>query len=379
VQHWSASPPSNVDYDAIVTGKGEYQPASELALESVYPIVEGYKDYTAVGMRLELSDPIQTNTIGLTASYTPSEGLPASERWHVLAGYRRYNLQVSYQHNLANFYDLVGPTKTGLKGEGIVASYTRSLLYDAPRSLNFNASVAGYVDLERLPDYQNIETSPGFRSLVTTDLGLHYENTRASLGAVDREKGYKWSAGVPWNLVRYDRPEGSVWQGFPQGIATLDIGAPMLLSHSSIWLRTSGGFAPGNREEPFANFFFGSFGNNYIDRKEPKRYRDVESFPGFELNEIGGTNFAKALVDWNLAPLRFRRLGTSALYAPWLRTSLFTGGLVTNMDLLALPARCSTSIQSDLQYSSSPSTSSLGGARGLKKASASRTSDDLAR
>jgi hypothetical protein len=347
---WKAGSPASVNLDSITTYSGPYRSVSLIRPSSLYPIVEGYKDYTAVGMRLELSDPIQTNTLGLTASYTPSEGLPASERWHVLAGYKRYNLQLSYQHNLANFYDLVGPTKTGLKGEGVVASYTRSILYDAPRSLTFDASAAGYVDLERLPDYQNIETSPGFRSLVTTDLGLRYENTRASLGAVDREKGYKWSAGVPWNLVRYDRPEGSVWQGFPQGIAAFDIGAPMLLPHSSIWLRTAGGFAPGDREEPFANFYFGGFGNNYIDRKEPKRYRQVESFPGFELNEIGGTNFAKALVDWNLPPLRFRRLGTSALYAPWLRTSLFGGGLVTNMDLPMLRRTVfDVGIQSDLQ------------------------------
>jgi hypothetical protein len=347
---WKAGSPATVNLDSLTTYSGPYRSVSLIRPSSLYPIVEGYKDYTSVGMRLELSDPIQTNTIGLSASYSPSEGLPANERWHVLAGLRRYNVQVSYQHNLANFYDLVGPTKTGFKGEGLVGTYTRSLMYDAPKSLNFDASAAGYTDLERLPDAQNIDVSPGFRSLVTTDLGLRYEYTRASLGSVDREKGYKWSLGMPWNLVRYDRPEGSVWQGFPQGLATLDIGTPMLLKHSSIWLRTAAGFAPGDREEPFANFYFGGFGNNYIDRKEPKRYREVQSFPGFELNEIGGTNFGKALVDWNLAPLRFRRLGTSALYAPWLRTSIFAGGLTTNMDLPSLRRTVfDLGIQSDLQ------------------------------
>jgi hypothetical protein len=38
------------------------------------------------------------------------------------------------------------------------------------------------------------------------------------------------------------------------------------------------------------------------------------------------------MLDWNLPALRFRRAGTLALYASWLRVSIFGGGLVTNFD-----------------------------------------------
>ena len=72
---------------------------------------------------------------------------------------------------------------------------------------------------------------------------------------------------------------------------------------------TRAGVAPTDRDEPFSNFFLGGFGNNWVDRGETKRYREWYAFPGFELNELGGTNFVKAMVDWNLPPLRFRRLG----------------------------------------------------------------------
>jgi hypothetical protein len=86
------------------------------------------------------------------------------------------------------------------------------------------------------------------------------------------------------------------------------------------------------KDDPFANFYFGGFGNNWVDRGKVKRYREWYSFPGLELNEIGGTNFAKGMVELNLPPLRFRRLGVPVLYASVARMSVFTSALATNLD-----------------------------------------------
>jgi len=99
-----------------------------------------------------------------------------------------------------------------------------------------------------------------------------------------------------------------------------------------MWVRTAGGWSPGERDEPFANFFFGGFGNNGLDHQEPKRYRDAERFPGIEIDGAGGTNYAKAMLDVNLPPLHFARVGTLGFYATWLRVSTFGGGLWTNLD-----------------------------------------------
>jgi hypothetical protein len=40
----------------------------------------------------------------------------------------------------------------------------------------------------------------------------------------------------------------------------------------------------------------------------------------------------KSMVEWNLPPVRFQSLGTSGFYIPWLRPSIFIGGLATNVD-----------------------------------------------
>jgi hypothetical protein len=100
----------------------------------------------------------------------------------------------------------------------------------------------------------------------------------------------------------------------------------------SIWFRQAAGFSPNDRRRTFANFFFGGFGNNYVDRGDEKRYRGTYSLPGADLNEIGGRNFVKSMVEWNLPPVRFQGMGTSGFYVPWLRPSVFVGGLATNVD-----------------------------------------------
>ena len=145
-----------------------------------------------------------------------------------------------------------------------------------------------------------------------------------SLGAVDYEKGFKWQtyfANFYVNKVLY-----------PRLYTNFDFGFPFLFNHSSIWLRSSLGYCWGKREDPFANFYFGGFGNNWIDHLSYRRYRDFYSFPGIELNDIGGKNYAKLLLDWTLPPILFKRLGFPFFYANWASVSFFSTGIITNID-----------------------------------------------
>jgi hypothetical protein len=69
-----------------------------------------------------------------------------------------------------------------------------------------------------------------------------------------------------------------------------------------------------------------------VDAGNEKRYREFSSFPGAAIDEIAGRNFVKALVEWNLPPLRLRHAGTPGFYATWIRPAIFAGGLLTNLD-----------------------------------------------
>lgn len=322
LKSWMAGSPNAVDIEEKRLVAGTYKLAGGMRRESVYPVVQGYKDVTAVGVRANFSDPLQLNRFNATVSYSPSASIRSSERLHLRAEYQRFDWHARATWNDANFYDLFGPTRTGRKGYTAGLGYHRTLLYDEPRriELETDAMVAGRLD--RLPQYQNVEVDVD--QLFAFKARLFGRNLRGSLGRVDEEKGRKWSVTLDGNRV------AGQWFGRTHG--TFDIGTLLPLPHSSVWLRSAGGVSPGSRDEPFANFFFGGFGNNWVDRGDEKRYRAYYAFPGADLNEIGGRNFLKSTLEWNLPPLRFRRVGTPGFYLTWMRPAVFVGGLLTNLD-----------------------------------------------
>jgi len=327
VRDWKLGSPLQVPLDSMVTGRGGYASLRGIRLESVYPVVQGYKEFAAVGVRANFSDPLFLNRASLTASYTPDSDLAEDERYHLQGELQRYDWTLGFQVNGADFYDLVGPTKTSLKGWAVGVGYNRSLVYDVPRRLDLEADVTYYGDLDRVPDYQGIATN--FTDELATRVRLRYQDYRHSLGYVDEEKGLGWELGFAG-----DRVKGEV---FPKLYANLDLGLALPIRHSSVWLRGSLGWGPGDdREEPFANFYFGGFRNNWVDHREEKRYRESPSFPGLEINEVGGTSYARGMAEWNLPPLRFSGAGTPSFYLTWLRPAVFASVLVTNPDESAL-------------------------------------------
>ena len=322
VKGWAVGSPAAIPLDSLITRQGKYSSWNGVGLESVYPVVQGYKDFAAVGVRINFSDPLLFNRASLTASYTPDSDLPENERYHLRADYRRHDWTAAFQLNGADFYDLFGPTQTSLKGHALGVGYHKTLLYDQPRRFDLNVDATYYGGLERLPDYQNVPTD--FDSTLQTRARLRYRNLRHSLGNVDEEKGLGWDVAFAGNRVK--------GLTFPKVYSNLDLGFALPLKHSSIWLRSSAGYGHGDRDEPFANFYFGGFGNNWVDHGEEKRYREWYSFPGIELNALGGTNYARSMLEWNLPPVRFRHVGRPGFYLTWARPALFASGIVTNMD-----------------------------------------------
>jgi len=322
VDGWNVGSPAKIDLDSLGVREGDYHSLGSIGLESVVPMVEGYKDFGAVGLSMTFSDPVFRNSADLTLSVTPTTALAADERLHANVGLRHLGWEARFRYNAADFYDLFGPTKTSRKGYSLGLEYERWLIYDKPKTLDLRVALAGYADLERLPYAQNVFATSS--ELLTARIELAYKSTRRSLGAVDDEKGKLWRLWLGNNTV-----EKASFNGI---MGSFDFGFPFLAHHSSLWLRSAAGYSPGDRDDEFANFYFGGFGNNWVDHGNEKRYREFESFPGVELNEIAGTNYGKSLLEWNLPPLRFQRLGTPGFYATWLRPALFGAGLVTNMD-----------------------------------------------
>lgn len=325
LKQWAAGSPGGVPIETMITGTQRYSPLTRLGLESVYPVVQGYKDAFAYGVHARFSDPISLNGATVTAAISPDQALPPRERVHLRADYRRYNWTGHAAWNSADFYDLFGPTKTSRRGYDVGAGHTNLLLFDEPRrlTLTVDGRVAG--DLDQLPEYQNVAVRVD--RLYSFGAAVAYSDVRSSLGSVDDEKGVRWSL-----ISRNELVESSLYSRVH---ATWDQGLALPPGHSSVWIRSAAGLSPQASDRPFANFFFGGFGNNYIDHQDEKRYREYYTLPGAQLNEVGGRNFAKSTVEWNLPPLHFRRVGTPGFYLTWMRPAVFASGLVTNLDSAA--------------------------------------------
>lgn len=321
---WMLPPPDSerIDVEVLINERSDYSSIGNLSLVSAYPIVQGFKKYVAAGLRFNFSDDLRLHDLALTASYSPYSGLSDDEHFHASFLYEMPRWRFFGNYNGADFYDLFGPTKRSRKGYSVGLGYNKELYKDVEKTVNFDISSAYYGGMERLPDFQNITTS--FSEFVVLNSSLSYQALQNSLGAVDYEKG------IEWELISSNNyGDGKV---FPRINQNFDAGFELPINHSSLWLRSSAGISFSPRREPLGNFYFGGFGNNWVDNQNSRQYRRFYSFPGAELNAIPATNFAKLMAEWATPPLRFRRAGFLNLYANWAQLNFFSTGLITNVD-----------------------------------------------
>jgi hypothetical protein len=315
---WGVGSPANVPLEDMITERGKYRPGQRLKRAATYPIVEGYKGSISPGYFIHFEDPMQFNQINASFSVSPFDHMRTKDRFHATLQYKTLNWDLQYKHNGADFYDLFGPVERSLRGDSFVAKFNKTKIYDPPRQLDLFGSGAVYLGLERLPNAQNI---PSPKTVASFEVGAKYTNTRKALGGVDHEKGIAWRTLADLDYAN-DR-------AFPKLYGGIDYGVPLPLPNSSAWIYASAGTAWGQRLHPLAAFYFGAFRNNYVDNRPEKRYREMESFPGFEIDEIAARRFGKVTGEINLPPIRFAEVGTPAFYLSHIRPAVFAGIMAT--------------------------------------------------
>ena len=331
LREWQTDPGDEVPAESRIVRQGPYEPIKEMGLESIHPTILGYKDSASLGLKMNFTDPIRLRMLSVGAAYSLDGDLPSEERPNIQIDYRHAVIRNSplsgswrlgARLNHADFYDLFGPTKQSRKGYRYYVGYEKTLLYDEPRRLEFETELNHYHDIDALPRYQDIPAS--IDKLTTFDARLGFSHTRESLGSVTEEKGIQWNIATSVNYVDSD--------AIPKLAGNFDFGFALPIKNSSVWFRNAAGAAFGDQFDEFANFFFGGFGNNYVDRGEIQRYRKWYAFPGFDLNAIPGRNFYRGMIEWNLPPIRFERAGTARFYLAHVRPAVFASSITTNLD-----------------------------------------------
>ncbi len=340
---WQVPPPSVDDDESMITARGPWLPLHEMRLANAYPVLQGYKNVAGAGYRFNVEDPLGGFAkLAVTAAYTPSDSVPANERGHVqlVGSYLGWHTDLAW--NRSDFYDLFGPTKQSRKGYAAKLGYDDVLDFDEPRKFVLSSDIEYYDKIDTLPNAQNVPTT--FSRLVTGKIGLHYTDVRRSQGAVDDEKGLLWNLHFDPSFV-----DGST---IPQLYGNLDFGVSLPTAHSSVWLRSAAGVSGGPRSNAAANFYFGGFGNNYVDDGNVKRYREYTSLPGFSIDQVSAQSFLREMVEWNLPPVAFESAGVPGFYVNWLRPAVFAAGLWTDQDNAALRKNYATvGAQADMHIS----------------------------
>lgn len=359
VKSWAVGSPANVPFDSMITGKGPYKPQDELALSSTYPDLAGYKGHIAFGWHALFTDPMLYDSFSADLSFSPAGDIEAKEQLHADFVYSTLFWSFEYWHNYADFYDLFGPTERSRKGDAFLVGYHDVLLYDAPRTLEFDANGAVYAGLDRLPGAQNIVAN--VHNLANIKFGLSYSNIDQSLGAVDNEEGYRAE-------LRFSGDYGKD-QFFPKLRAGFDFGFALPWNHASFWFYNSAGASAGSRLSALDYYYMGAFGNNYVDDREIKRYRDFDSFPGFGIDDISARYFAKSTGEFNFPPLRFEDVGTSAFYLSSLRSAVFAGAMLSDPGINDTRVEEDVGFQLDWNFTIAvrlPMTLSMGDAVGFE-------------
>ncbi|MBV9904957.1 MAG: hypothetical protein JO346_10305 [Alphaproteobacteria bacterium] len=358
VKDWAVGPPSRIPLEQLITDRGFYKPEDELAFDGMYPIVAGYKGHLALGWHFQFEDPLQYDLLQANISVSPAGNITGGEWFHADVSYSDLYWRLKYWHNDADFYDLFGPVDRSRKGDAVSIGYHEVLIWDLPRRLDMTAEAAFYSGLDTLPGAQNVAS--GASSLGTAKIEFTFTNTQTSIGAIDNEAGYRANGTFK---VDYQRE-----RLFPHIYGGFDFGTTLPWAHTSAWLYTSAGLSAGTKTSPLDYFYFGSFGNNYVDVREVKRYREYDSLPGFDIDEISARSFVKSVAELNLPPIRFADIGTPYVYLSSIRPAAFGGVLEADPGMTTARTLETVGFQVDFNFTVAvhlPMTFSVGYAHGF--------------
>jgi len=158
--------------------------------------------------------------------------------------------------------------------------------------MSYRIGVNGYWRLERLPDYQAV--SVAYDRFYSLNLELNYEYLERSLEPLKM----RW---VSPGISSHRRTSSGVTSSRASSEASpSDSCFRSTTPHCGCARRREKPLAQGN--ESLANFYFGGFGNNWVDHGDIWQYRYPSSFPGLPsiVRMNWGDQLRKADVEWNL-------------------------------------------------------------------------------
>ena len=310
----------------IDTLQNNYSAINNIGIESFIPIVSGFQDQKVIGIFTHFSDPLLVHELKIEAGYSPFNENLVGPKFHLKVVYD-YNRKVkfAFNQNAADFYDLFNSRKRGMIGRKITLGYLHYWKYDNPHKIKQNTEIALYNGVEFINDNLVRVKRPDFFVAQT-----NYNSTdlRRTIGSSDFENGNIFDFTFQ---VFGDNPDDPQFAGQLRG--EWHNYSKLLFDHNTLHFKLAAGYHYDNENLIQARFYFGGFGNRYVENEEVKQYRKVFRLPGIPIYSLDTDRFVKIMLENNFPPIRFSNLSFSQHFINHLDFSIYSQALIVKSDV----------------------------------------------
>jgi hypothetical protein len=324
IANWAVPDQRSVnDTTNIQFTEKSYSAFGSLNIHSLVPVISGFQKQKVLGLFGHIADPLYVHDLTFEVGFTPDPPNKVAPRFHILGKYEyKRKIKVNLEHNASNFFDLFNERKRGMIGNRITLGYSFFWKYDIPHKIKQVSEVSFYTGIEAINDNLVRVSIPDFTVLQSV---LNSSDTRRAIGSVDAEQGTNWSL-----TAMYFEIGSKNLEFVGGGHAELELFMPWMWAHNVLQLKFSAGYRQTQRDVAIGYFYFGGFGNRYVEPAQVKQYRKVFRFPGLSIYSLPTDRFGKVMIEHNLPPLRFGNAYLGQHYLSYIDFSWYSQGLVIN-------------------------------------------------
>ena len=300
-----------------------YSGLKHLKVQSIMPVISGFQNQVVAGVYANLADPFNFHKLNLEMGFSNFSNTPGLPNFHFKGRYDyKHKYFIELHHNASSFYDLFNERKSGFIGTFLKLGHSRFLKYDMPHKIEHRTELSIFRDVKAIHDNTVPVDNPDFTVLESS---ISSKNTRRALGSVDNEFGSEWK--ITANLLGMN-PENPQFAGGLNGEWGQFL--TWMRPHNILHIKAAAGYVHGGEDLFLAKYYFGGFGNQHLENKPVKQYRDTFRFPGIPYNSLYGDYFAKLMLEHNLPPLRLSSLKMGQHFLSHIDASWFSQALITN-------------------------------------------------
>jgi len=292
----------NIKMDSIaISGKEKYSGLKNLKVHSLIPVVSAFMHQKSVGYYGHMADPLFVHDLKFEISVSPHPTNYLMPKFHLDVKYEyKKEWELRFQNNASNFYDLFNKRKRSTIQKKLILKNTHYWIYDFPQKLKQTNGLSVYYGAQAINDNMVRIYRPDF--LVYQSI-LQSTNLRRSIGSSDVEQGTKWAITLMTFHVdpRHFQHVGGLhveWEHY----------GTYLRPHNVWMFKFAAGLRHTKKDMAIGRFYFGGFGNRYLENESPMQYRKVFRFPGRRIYSLPGKHFVKFMLENKLPPVWFSSL-----------------------------------------------------------------------